>query len=106
MTPHGRDVDACMDRRFDLLGVVDEVVGNALLAREGIGVHALESETREAIVPRRTVGHERVPTPRTPALGNAIAFEHDVWNPSRAEMLADRDTRMPTADHDHLDLLR
>ena len=106
VTPHGRDVNACMDRRFDLFGVVDEVVGNALLPREGIGVHALESETREAIVPRRTVGHERVPTPRTPALGNAIAFEHDVWNPSRAEMLADRNTRMPTADHDHLDLLR
>ena len=105
VTPHGRDVNACMDRRFDLFGVVDEVVGNALLPREGIGVHALESETREAIVPRRTVGHERVPTPRTPALGNAIAFEHDVWNPSRAEMLADRDARMATADHHHFDLL-
>ncbi|MOA53735.1 hypothetical protein D3C78_1772370 [compost metagenome] len=38
-------------------------------------------------MPGRTIGNQRIPTPRTPAFGNAIALQHEVRHPEPAQVL-------------------
>ena len=58
--------DGCVDA----LGVGAEVVSYLVLRRERVGVD-VELQSGEAVVPRGTVGDQRVPAPRTPAFGDA-----------------------------------
>ena len=57
-------LDAALDRRADLLRVGDEVVGDLVLASKPVRRNVEELQAREAIVPRRAVGDQRVPALR------------------------------------------
>ncbi|MNJ76780.1 hypothetical protein D3C77_741350 [compost metagenome] len=50
-------------------------------------------------MPGGAVGHQRVPAFGAPAFGDALAFQHDVVNAHRAQVLTHRDAGLAGADH-------
>ena len=102
--PYRRHLDTGADRRVDLLRIGDEVVRDLLLAGEGVGVD-VELLTREAVVPRRPVGHQGIPPPGPPPFGDAVAFQHEVRHVVRTEMFAHRDPGLTRTDDENLDVL-
>jgi hypothetical protein len=61
--------------------VLLEVVGHLVLAGEGVGVE-VEFQAREAVVPGRAVGDQRVPAAGAPGLGDAVALQYQVRHAS------------------------
>ena len=94
--PH---LHAAAHRGLDPPGVGDEVVGDLLLGREAVGV-AVEGEAREPVVPGGSVGHQRVPARRAPALRDPAPLEHDVGHAVAAQVLAHRQPGLAAADDD------
>jgi hypothetical protein len=58
---HRRHLDAAPDGRVDLLRVRGEVVRDPILAGEGIRIQVDELQAGKAVMPGRTVRHQRVP---------------------------------------------
>ncbi|MNM91050.1 hypothetical protein D3C81_1033380 [compost metagenome] len=85
--PH---LDAGADRRIKLLRIRLEISCHVVLAGEAVGVD-VKCHAREAVVPGRAVGHQRVPAPGAPAFGNAIALQHQVRHAEFAQVLAHGD---------------
>ena len=78
-----------------------EVVGDLVLAGEGIRVE-VEFQAREAVVPDRAVGHQRIPAPGAPGLGDALALQHRCGTPSllRCSLMATPAWPAPTTSVD------
>ncbi|CDX15699.1 hypothetical protein MPL3356_20008 [Mesorhizobium plurifarium] len=102
---HELDLDAAADRRIDLLGVGDEIVGDFLLGRKAVGTRHGKLHAWETVMPRRTVGHQRVPSLRAPALGDPAALEHEMRHPAFAQMLAHGHPGLAAADNERVYLL-
>ena len=79
--------DTGTNGRVDLLGIGLEVGRHLILAGEGVGIQAFEFQAREAVVPGRAVGHQRVPATGAPGFGDAVAFQHQVLHPEAAQVL-------------------
>jgi hypothetical protein len=80
-----------------------EVVGHPLLGHERAGI-AVELEAGEPVVPRGSIGHQRVPAPGAPLLGDASPLQDHVRHPGAAQVLTHRHARLTTADDDGFDL--
>ena len=96
------DLHAGAHGRLDLADIVLEVVGHLVLAGKAVAV-ALELQARKAVMPGRPVGHQRVPAPRAPGLGDALALQHQVLYAKLAQVFAGRDAGLPGTDHERVD---
>ncbi|MNH08671.1 hypothetical protein D3C79_680950 [compost metagenome] len=103
VTHHLGDIDTGADRRVELAGVGFEVVGDLVLASEGVRGQALEFQAREAVVPRRAVGHQRVPAAGAPGFGNALALQHQVRHAQAAQVFTHGHTGLPGANYKRID---
>ncbi|CDX30149.1 hypothetical protein MPLSOD_120258 [Mesorhizobium sp. SOD10] len=102
---HQLDLHAAADRRVDLLGVSDEIVGDLLLGRKAVGTRHGKLHARKPVMPGRAVGDEGVPALRTPALGDPAALENEMRHPAFAKMLAHGHPGLATADNERVYLL-
>lgn len=88
---HTQDLDATADRRRDFLGVGNEVIRHDFLGREIIitdsRIDICKLKSREAVMPGRAVSNERIPSFRTPPLGNAMPLDDEMRHTMLAEML-------------------
>ena len=97
-------LDAAADRGGDLGGVIDEIVRNRVFARKCVWV-ACEFQPRKAVVPGRAIGHQIVPPPRAPFLGDARPLQHQMWDSVFGQMFTHGDSSLPCADHKDFDCL-
>src|ERR1700722_15196093 len=95
-----RYFDAAANRSSYLLCIGDEIVRNLLLGDEGIGICIGKFYARKSIMPRRTVGYQRVPSFGAPAFCNAVPLEDDMRHAAFAQMLAHRQPGLATAHND------
>ena len=103
MALHLLHFDAGTHRGVEHFDIGLEVVGHALLGREGFGGDALEFQAGEAVVPGRAVGDQRVPALRTPALGDAAALQHDMRHAHQGQVFAHGDAGLASADYQGVD---
>ncbi|MNC20460.1 hypothetical protein D3C75_684080 [compost metagenome] len=82
--------------------VLLEVVGHLVLAGEGVGVE-VEFQPREAVVPDRAVGHQRVPAAGAPGLGDTLALQHQVRHAKLAQVFAHGHAGLAGADDEGVD---
>ena len=87
----------------NFLRIGDEIVRNLIFGSEAVGIDLLEFEIGETIVPCGTIGNQRIPPCRAPALGDTIAFEDEMRHAELAQMLAHRDAGLTGADHERID---
>lgn len=80
-------VDPGADRRIEFFRIGFEVVRHLLLGGKGVRVQACEFQAREAVVPGRTIGNQRIPASRAPRLRNTVALQHQVRHPEFAQVL-------------------
>ena len=92
------------DRRIEAAGIGGKIVRNLLFADKAIRRAVREHHPRKPIVPGRAVGHQRIPAPAAPGLGNTLFLQHQVGNIQPGQMLAHGDARLPRADHQGIDL--
>ncbi|MCY1214686.1 hypothetical protein D9M72_265110 [compost metagenome] len=97
--PH---LDAGADRRIKLLRIRLEISCHVVLAGEAVGVD-VKCHAREAVVPGRAVGHQRVPAPGAPCLGNTVALQDEVRHPESAQVLTHRHASLAGADNECVD---
>ncbi|MNN41141.1 hypothetical protein D3C81_1552410 [compost metagenome] len=100
---HLGDIDAGADRRVERAGVGFEVIGNLVLAGEGVRVQAFEFQAREAVVPGRAVGDQRIPAASAPGFGNALALQHQVRHAQAAQVFTHGHTGLPGANYKRID---
>ncbi|MNZ86929.1 hypothetical protein D3C78_1057730 [compost metagenome] len=85
-------------RCVELAGIGFEVIGDLFLAGKGVRVQALELKSREAVVPGRAVGHQRIPAPRTPGFGDAVALKNQVRDAQSAQVFTHGHAGLTGAD--------
>ena len=56
-------------------------------------------------MPGGAVGNQRIPASRTPPLSDAVSLEDEMRHAAGAQMLAHRQTGLPSADDQHLNHL-
>ena len=100
---HFLHFDARADRRVEFLCIGDEVIRDLILRREAIGIDLGELQIRETIVPRGSIGNQRIPASRAPPLGDARALQHDMRHADVAQMFAHRHAGLTGADHERVD---
>ena len=86
------------DRRVDHLGIGDQIARDLFLWREALRVEPGEGKIGKAVMPGRTVGDQRVPTPGAPRLGDSMFFKDQMRHAMAGEMFAHRDAGLPAAD--------
>ncbi|MNZ89007.1 hypothetical protein D3C78_1079100 [compost metagenome] len=79
-------VHAGTDRRVELAGVGFEVLSHLLFPGEGIRVQTVEFQPREAVVPGRAVGYQRIPATGAPGFGDTIALHNEVRHTELAQV--------------------
>ena len=94
-------LDTGTDRGLYPVGVIDEVIGDTLFCDKIIGTVVLEFQSREAIMPGRTVGHQRIPSFRAPAFCDTISLQHDMANAIGTQMFACGDTGLSCTNDKH-----
>jgi hypothetical protein len=87
-TLDARDLDAGADRRIEVARVGLEVIGDLILASEPVRIESFELHIREAVVPGGTIGDQRIPAAGTPAFGDAVALQHEMWHTESAQVFA------------------
>ena len=70
-----RYFDAAADRGGDLFRIGVEILDDPLLGGKALRIDAGERQGGKSVVPRRTVGDERIPPLGAPALGNPVALD-------------------------------
>ena len=61
-------------------------------------VDACAVDGKVTLAPRRPIGDQRVPSLGPPSLGDLAAFEHEMWDTVRAQVLAHRQAGLAAAD--------
>ncbi len=98
-------LDTGADRRAHHLGIFDKVVRDPVFRDELVRRVALELEVREAIVPGRTVGHERIPAPGPPGFGDPVLLQNQMGNAVFSKVFAQSDPGLATADNQRVNRL-
>jgi len=99
---HLLDFDAGAYRQVVFAYVLLEVVGDLVLAGEGISVE-VEFQPREAVVPDRAVGYQGIPAAGAPGLGDALAFQHQVRHAKLAQVFTHGHAGLAGANHEGVD---
>jgi hypothetical protein len=105
VAPHGPHLDSAPDRGSDLFGVGDEVVRDLLLGREFVRCDVGEFHGGKPVMPGGSVRNQGIPASGTPALSDAVSLEDEMLYAADAQMLAHRQTGLPSADDQHLNRL-
>src|SRR5699024_5574606 len=92
------------DGGIEFLRVGFEIRRDLILGGEGIGSKPIEFQARGAIVPCRAICNQRVPTARAPRFGDSATFEDEMRDAERAQVLANCDTGLTSANHKGIDL--
>jgi hypothetical protein len=69
-----RHLHAATNRRADFLGMLLQIVRNHRGRREPVRIDLIEGFAREAVMPSRTIGDERVPALGAPTFGDPLAL--------------------------------
>ncbi len=92
---------AAPNRRPDLLGVGSKVIGDLVFGRETVSTNIGKLEVRKSVVPRRAVRDQRIPTLRTPTLGDPAAFDDEVRQVASRQLPTHCQPGLPSADDQH-----
>ncbi|MNZ48873.1 hypothetical protein D3C78_666260 [compost metagenome] len=92
-------LDAGAYRGVEFFRVGFEVIGHLVFAGEGIGIEAVEFQAREAVVPGRAIGNQRIPTTGAPGFGDTVALYHQVRHAESAQVFAHGHTGLPGAHY-------
>ena len=103
MTLYLLHLDAGAHGGLQLFHVGFEVVGHAFLGRKGFRRNAFECEAGKPVMPGRAVGDQGVPALRTPAFGDAVAFQHDMRHAHQRQVFAHGDAGLACADDQGVD---
>lgn len=95
---HLAHFNAGADRRVDFLRIGFEVVRHLVLGGKAVGVDG-KLQPREAVVPGRPVGHQRIPAASAPGLGHPAAFQYQVRHPEGAQVFAHGHAGLARANH-------
>src|SRR4029077_6019970 len=85
-------------------GIGLEIRHDIVLGGKAAGIDPGERHARKPVMPGGTVGDERVPSFRAPALGNPIPFANESPHTLLARVLAHGEARLPPANDERLDL--
>ena len=77
---HALDVHPTADGTINLSGIGFEIVNNLILGRERIRADVGKCHARETVVPGRSIGDQRIPPLRPPALGDPVPLQNKVGN--------------------------
>ncbi|MCY1409681.1 hypothetical protein D9M71_250370 [compost metagenome] len=86
-------------RRVEFSGIGFEVLGNLIFRCKGIGVQAVEGQAREAVVPGRAVGHQRIPTAGAPGFGDTVFLQDQVRHTEPAQVFTHGHAGLTGADN-------
>ena len=100
----GLDLDTAADGSCDLLRVGFEILHDPVFGGKAAGIDVGERHAWKSVMPGRTVGDERVPSFRAPALGNPMPFDDEMRHAAFAQVLAHRQPGLTAAYDERLDL--
>ena len=94
------------DGTINLSGIGFEIVNNLILGRERIRADVGKCHARETVVPGRSIGDQRIPPLRPPALGDPVPLQNKMGNTPVAEMLAQGQPGLTTTNNQCIDFFR
>ncbi|MCY1436650.1 hypothetical protein D9M71_527810 [compost metagenome] len=98
---HPLHFHAGADGSVELLRIGFEIVRHLFFRGEGVGIE-VEFQAREAVVPGRAIGNQRIPTPGTPGFGDTVALQNQVRHAESAQVFAHRHTGLTGADYERV----